>query len=173
MAGCATPRYETITRYESPVGAAGQACVKGCEAALDTCRTQCQAAWQACTERVEPQVDERYAQALEKYAEELRRYRLDLDRYQWDLWVGWGHGYSGLWYSPWPYHPWPGYHPGYYPPPIEPGDPPTKASVRDGLRRSQCQDDCGCQTKHDACFEGCGGRVVTEPRCVANCPGGK
>ncbi len=173
LAGCATPRYETTYRYEPPTGVEAQSCIKGCEATLNTCRADCQAAWQSCTERIEPQVDERYAQALKAYADELRLYRLALDRYEWDMWVGWGHGHSGLWYSPWPYHPWSGHWPGYFPYPGPPEDPPTREAVRTKLRKAQCQDDCGCQVKYDACFQGCGGRVVTETRCVANCPAGK
>jgi len=169
LAACATPRYETVTRYEPPADAAGAACLRGCQAALDACRGDCQAAWQACAAGLEPQVDERYAQALKAYADELRLYRRELDRYEWDVWLGWGHGYSGLWYSPWSYYPWPG----NIPSPVSPGDPPTKEAVRDSLRKGQCKDDCGCQPRYEACYQGCGGRVVTETRCVANCPAGK
>lgn len=168
VAGCATPRYETVQSYESPASPEGQVCVKGCEAALDACRAECRATWQACAEGLEPQVDEGYARALKHYAEELRLYRHDLDHYQWDLWLGWGHGYSGFWYSPWPYHGWPGFYPGHYPSP--PGDPPTKEAVRASLLKSQCRDDCGCQSGYDACFVGCGGKVETRTRCVADCP---
>lgn len=169
VTGCATPRYETTYRYESPASVEAQACIKGCEAKLDACRTDCQAAWQACTEQLEPQVEAHYAQALKEYADDLRYYRRMLDHYQWDLWVDWDFAYRGLWYSPWPYHPWPS----YAPLPMAPGDPPTKETVRNSLRKSQCQDDCGCQPRYDTCFQGCGGKVVTETRCVANCPGGK
>ena len=169
LAGCATPRYETTFRYEPPASAEAQACIKGCEAALNTCRTDCQATWQACTERVEPQVDEHYAKALKEYADDLRYYSRVLEHYQWDVWMDWNFGYRGVWYSPWPYRPWPS----YTPVPIAPGDPPSKEAVRDSLRKSQCKDDCGCQPKYDACFQGCGGKVVTETRCVADCPPGK
>jgi hypothetical protein len=173
LAGCATPRYETIHRYEPPAGGQGQACLKGCEDSLNSCRAECKAAWQACTQGVEAQVDERYAQALKAYAQDLRQYRRELEQYQWDLWLDWGNGYDGLWYSPWPYRPWPGYYPAYFPPSNPPGDPPTREGVRAALQDSHCRDDCGCLAKHDACFERCGGRVVTETRCVANCPAGK
>ncbi|MCP5277826.1 MAG: hypothetical protein H6935_05610 [Thiobacillus sp.] len=173
MSGCAAPRFETIHRYEPPLSVEAQACLKNCEAALHVCREECQAAWKACADRVEPEVEEHHTKALKDYAADLRLYRRDLDQYQWDLWLGWGHGYSGVWYSPWPYHGWPGYYPGYSPPPPAPGDPPTREAVRDSLRKSRCQDDCSCQPKYDACFTGCGGRVVTETRCIANCPAGQ
>lgn len=169
LTACATPRYEATSRYEPPVGAEGLACIRSCEATLSACRSDCQAAWQACTARVEPQVEEGYARALKAYADELRRYRLALDRYAWDMWLGWGHGYGGLGYSPWSYYPWPGYFPAPAPPP----QPPTRETVRANLHQAQCQDDCGCQAKYDACYQGCGGRVVSETRCVANCPAGK
>jgi hypothetical protein len=153
LAGCTTPRYETVRHYEPPAGAAGQACVAGC-------RADCQAAWQACTARVEPQVEGRFVHDLDAYAADLRRYRRDLDQLQWDLWLGWGRGYGGLWYSSWPYHPWPPYAMA----PLPPGDPPSRESVRAQLYQVQCRDDCGCQTKYDACYTGCGGTLRLETR---------
>ena len=100
LTGCATPRYETVHRYEPPVSVEGRACVASCEAARTQCRSDCQAAWTQCTAQVEPQVESHYAQALADYADELRLYRMDLDRYEWELWLGWHHNYSGFWYSP-------------------------------------------------------------------------
>lgn len=169
MAGCATPRYETTYRYESPAGAEARLCIRGCETALNACRADCQTAWQACADKLEPQVEAHYAQALKTYADDLRYYRRMLEQYQWDVWMDWGFAYHGLWYSPWPYHPWPS----AALLPIAPGDPPTRDAVRDGLRGSQCKDDCACQPAYDACFQACGGKVVSETRCVANCPDGK
>ncbi len=170
VAGCATPRYQTVYRYEPPADAVGQACLKGCEQVRASCSTDCQAAWQACTARVEPQVEARYAQALDDYAQDLRRYQRELDRYEWDLWLSWGHGhYGGMWHSPWFYRPWPVYAYSPYPP-----DPqPTRENVRAALQREKCHDDCGCQTNYDVCYLGCGGRKIAETRCVANCPAEK
>lgn len=169
LAGCATPRYETVRSLEPPAGEEGRVCARACEASLAACQKDCQVAWQACADRVEPQVEGRFAQALKAYAQDLRRYRRDLDWYEWDMWLGWNHGPGGFWYSPWPYHPWPRAHFWIDPP----GDPPTREEVRAGLLKAQCQDDCGCLTRHEACFLGCGGKVVSETRCVANCPAGK
>jgi hypothetical protein len=168
LAGCATPRYQTIYRYEPAAGVEGQACVKGCEQALTGCRAVCQSAWQVCTARAETQVEERYAQALKAYAADLSRYRRELDRYEWDLWMGWGHEHGGLWYSTWHPYPW---H-GYYPRPNPPAEEPTREAVRAGVHREQCKDDCGCQFIYDDCHQGCGGRKVPETRCVADCPTG-
>lgn len=166
LAACATPRYETVTRFEPPTDPAGVACLQRCEAALNSCREDCLAAWQACTAALEPQVDERYAQVLKAYADELRLYRLDLSRYEWDMWLGWGRGPWDIWYSPWYYRPWHMYSPAPYPP----ADPPSREAVRDSLFKSRCQDDCGCQLQYEDCFQACGGRMVSETRCVANCP---
>jgi len=169
LVACATPRYETVTRFEPPTDAAGVACLRRCEASLDACRADCLAAWQRCTAALESQVDARYAQALKAYAEELRQYRLDLDRYEWDMWFGWGRGPWDLWYSPWSYRPWPM----YVPTTMAPRDPPSREAVRDSLFKSQCEGDCGCQLKYGDCFQACGGRLVSETRCVANCPADK
>ncbi len=165
--GCATPRYVTETRYEVPESGEGQACIATCKVTQDACRSECEAAWKACVDQVEPQVDGAYGQALEAYAHDLKDYRLSLERVHWNAWMDWGWG--GWRASPWAPYPWPA----YVPLPISPGDPPTKDAVRDGLIKTQCKDDCGCQPKYDDCFKVCGGRVVTETRCVANCPDGR
>lgn len=174
LAGCATPRYETITHHIPPSGSEGLACLKGCEDRMTACRSDCEVAWQGCTARLEPQVDDAYARALKDYAAELRLYSHELNQAQWNLWLGWGHysddSYRGLWYSPWPYHGWPGY---WYPSSPPPGDPPSRDEVRTSLQKAHCKDDCGCQSAYDACFQGCGGRLLQETRCVANCPAGK
>lgn len=167
IAGCATPRHETIQRLEAPADAEGQACVGRCDLELTACRERCRAAWQACAEQVEPRVDERFSRALQAYSEDLRRYRRELDWYEWDMWFGWNHGPGGFWASSWPYHaPWPRARFWIEPP----GEPPTRESVRAGLLKESCQDDCGCQPRHEACFLACGGRVLRETRCVADCP---
>jgi hypothetical protein len=166
LAACASPRYQTVVHHEPPADAQGQSCVVACAQAQADCRAQCQAAWQACTARVEPQVEERYAQALRDYELELRRYHHDLSRYEWDLWLGWSHWHGGLWYSPWPYGFWPEF--AYRP--LPPAGVPTRESVRSALHKAACQEDCGCESRYDGCFTACGGKLVHEKRCVANCP---
>ena len=166
LVGCATPRFQTIYHYEPATGMAGRACVNVCERTLAGCRTDCESAWQSCTARVEPQVEARYAQTLTVYAADIDRYRRELERYDWGLRPGWDQGFGGPWYSPWPYHPWYGYGPL----PLPPAEQPTRESVRAGLLKEQCHDDCGCAPKYDACYLGCGGRMIPETRCVADCP---
>lgn len=168
MAACATPRYQTSYRYEAPVGAEGRACVQRCDVVLAGCQAKCGADYQACIKTLEPQVEARYIQALEQYAAGLDRYRLDLQRYEtqlWEyqVWLGWRH--DPWWFgSRWPY---PLYGPGYI------GDLPDKPSrdqIMSHLRQEQCDRDCACLSGYDQCFLGCGGRQISETRCVANCP---
>ncbi len=169
LIGCATPAYQMYYRFEPPTSADGQRCVQGCEQALADCGTACQAEWKACTDRVEPQVEAGFVQALKDYEVDLKRYRRNLDMYEWDLRLNWGPWHSGVWDAPWPYRSWYGMNFPLYRMPEQ----PTRDSVRSDLRKTQCKDDCGCQVKHDACYLGCGGRKVPERECVTNCPEAK
>ena len=164
LAGCATPRYRDVARHEAPAGAAAQTCVAGCEAALRDCGHRCAERHQACVQRVEPQVEEQYRQALDRYASELADYRFDLLSMEFQFWSGWGR--PSFWNAPWRYDPWPA---PYYRPAPPPG-PPTRDAVRARFLERQCGADCGCQAPYDACYVGCGGRIVQERRCVENCP---
>lgn len=171
LQGCATPRHETVYRYEPPADAAGLACLARCADQLVASQADCRSRYQACSKEAEALVEARYADALRAYADALDRYRLELRQYEFGLWAGWQYG--GLWYHPWspygwPYYGWPGpsapYPPG--PPPMR----PTRESVFSQLRKERCVDDCGCQPGHDACFLACGGRRIPETRCIAHCP---
>lgn len=170
VAACATPRYQTSYRYEAPAGVEGQACVQRCDAALAGCQAKCGVAYQSCLKTLEPQVEARYSQALERYAAELDRYRLDLQHYEaqlWDyqMWLGWHH--DPWWVGQrWPY-PW--YGTGYL---GAPPDKPSRDQVMARLRQEQCDQDCACLSGYDRCFLGCGGRQISETRCVENCPAG-
>lgn len=159
LGGCATPRYQTVYRLEPPADAAGQACVEQCTGQLSACQTQCAQTYQACVQSVQPLVQERHLKALERYEAELDRYAADLRAYEMHLWLNWRHG-------PWWYTPWPGplWYP--YPPPRK----PSREAVREALIKERCIEDCGCLTRHEACFLACGGRKIAEERCVANCP---
>lgn len=163
--GCATPRYQTVYRYEAPVDTQGRACLGDCQARLAACQDSCSQAYQACIKSIEPLVDARYAQALERYAQELDRYAWDLRHYEMQLWLGWGRG--PWYYDPWPYYAWPGPYWYPYPPPSR----PSREAVQAQLRRERCVEDCGCLSQYDTCFLACGGRKIPEERCVANCPG--
>lgn len=174
LLGCATPRYQTVYRYEPPAEPAGRTCLERCERELMGCQDRCQAVYQACLKGIEPEARNRHEDALKRYEGELAQYRRDLDRYQLSLSLGWGHGpwwygHGGYgWHDPW----WPygGYGPHYYPP--LPPVPPSYAEEFARLRAEKCDRDCGCQPAYDACFLGCGGRKVPEERCIANCPPG-
>lgn len=158
LAGCASPRYQTVYRYEPPADADARPCLDKCEAALSACQSRCGETRQACLKTLDDEVEQAYAAALRRYAASLDLYRLELERYRFNLWLGWGHGY-------WGYEPWPS----YYVPMMAPV-PPSREAIRDRLAREKCDTDCGCQGRHEACFIGCGGRKVEEKRCIANCP---
>ena len=164
LAGCASPRYQTAYRYEPPLDVAGRACLEKCEQKLAGCQQSCTAAYQVCLQRIEPQVDERYNEALNRYKLELDQYRWEWQRYQFYQSLNWGYGY---WYGgPGFYYPWPG--PFYFPP--TPPTKPRREAVFNRLQKENCVMDCGCQSIYDACFLGCGGKRIPETRCIANCP---
>lgn len=162
LVGCATPRYETVITREAPVGASAQACLQACEARLSACRQTCAETYQACLKRVQPMADEHYRQTLDRYAAELRQYRQDMATYELNLWMNWNWHRGSIWYDPWPYYP-------HYTLPPPPGPPGREADVS-RFREEQCGGDCGCQPPYDACFQGCGGKIVSEQRCVRHCP---
>jgi hypothetical protein len=161
LAGCATPRYETVTRRETPVDASAQACLRGCEASLNACRQTCADNYQACLRRVEPEAGEHYRQTLDRYAAELERHRRDIATHELHLWMNWSWNRGSFWYDPWPY-------PHAYPPP--PPRPPSREADLNRFREEKCGGDCGCQPPDDACFVACGGRIISERRCVGHCP---
>ena len=160
LLGCATPRYETVTHREAPVGEAGEACLRGCEVHLNACKLTCAENYQACVKSVEPEAAEHYRQTLDRYAAELERYRQELYGYQFQLWMNWSWDHGSFWYAPWPY-------PYYSAPP--PG-PPSREADWNRFREERCGGDCCCQPPYDACFEACGGKISSEQRCVRNCP---
>lgn len=157
LAACATPRYQTVYRYEPPAG--GQACVESCDQALRVCQDHCDQERQACLKTLGPEVEARYAEALRRYANDLNLYRLELERYRYNLWFDWHRG--PWWYEPW----WPPYYLPY-PAPI----PPNRERIAERLGQERCSSDCGCRKDYDACFSACGGRRIEETRCIANCP---
>ncbi|MHB1292155.1 MAG: hypothetical protein ACYCY5_08180, partial [Sulfuricella sp.] len=171
LVGCASPspRYQSAYRYEPPADSAGQACLSKCGQKMEACQQRCSADYQACLAGIEPLVEGRYGEALKRYAAELDRYRWELERYQLYPPLGW---YDPFWYGRglhYPYYPWPG--PFYFPPfaPIK----PSRDEVLDRLRKEKCEVECGCQPIYDTCFLACGGKLIPEVKCIADCPEGK
>jgi hypothetical protein len=162
LMGCATPRYQTVYRYEPPPDAAGHLCLAGCEQKLAMCQSHCKQTYDACAKSVEPLVDERYREAMKRYAMELEQYRWELDRYHMDMALGWG--YPSAWHGP--FHPW--LDPYYWPP--TPPDMPSREEISAKIRKEKCDADCGCLPLYDACFLSCGGKKIPEVKCFANCP---
>jgi hypothetical protein len=160
LAACASPpRYQTVSRYEAPTGAAAQACVEGCEQTRHDCLARCRADRQICLNDLEPEIDAQYAEALKRYARDLEMYRLELDRYRFNLWYDWNRG--PWWYDNW----WP---PHYWP--LASPVSPSRERIRERLGDERCDSDCGCRAGYDTCFTGCGGTRTEERRCIANCP---
>ncbi len=159
LSACATPRYQTVYRLEPPTDASGLACIEKCSGQLSVCQAQCAQAYQACVQSLEPLVEARYLQALEGYEQALDRYAAELRAYELQYWLSWRHG-------PWWFDPWPGPLWVPYPPPRK----PSREAVRSALIKERCTEDCGCLAQHEACYLTCGGRKVSEERCVANCP---
>ncbi|MCS6786916.1 MAG: hypothetical protein NZ524_07805 [Thiobacillaceae bacterium] len=164
LAACATPHYETVTRLELPTDAAGRACAAQCAERLSDCQADCGRNYAACVAALEPRVEESYAEALQRYAQALDRYAADLRHLQFDLWFNWRHRLR--WYDPWWHAPW--YDPWWLPGP--PPRRPTRQEIEAELRQRSCVEDCGCLLQNEACILACGGRRVSEQRCVRNCP---
>ena len=162
LAACASPRYQTVYRYEPPVDVSGRACLEKCEQKLAGCRQSCAVNYQACEQRIEPQVEERYNEALQRYQVELDQYYWEWRQYEFYLSLSWD---QDFWYGGF-YHPWPG---PYYFPPVPPMKP-SRNAVAYQVEKENCVMDCGCQPNYDACFLGCGGKRIPETRCIANCP---
>lgn len=165
LAGCATPQYQTVYRHEPPADSQGLACLQGCEQKKETCQADCKARFQACQKDIEPQVEERYLQALKNYENDLRHYALAIRQYEIQQWLYWPHDY-------WPHHrgyysyPWPG---PYFPPPYLAPVMPTRESVKAALEKEKCQADCGCLSAYDTCYVSCGGKRIPETVCIKNC----
>lgn len=163
--GCATPRYETVVHRQVPAGAS--ACIQACERGLEICKASCAEKYQACLKAVEPEAEAHYRQTLDRYAQALEDYRRELAFQDFQLWTSfhWGHGrWGSFWYDPFPYSP-------YASPPVP--RVPSREEDLNRFREARCGGDCGCQSPYDACFVGCGGKISTEQRCIANCPAGK
>jgi len=163
LSGCATPRYETVTLREAPADAGAQACIQTCERDLEACKQACAERYQACVKQVEPEAEAHYRQTLERYAQALEDYRRELVFLDFHMWTSfhWTHGGHGmLWYDPFPYS--------YTLPPVP--RLPSREEDLARLREARCGGDCGCQAPYDACYVGCGGKITSERRCVANCP---
>lgn len=165
--GCASPRYETVVQREAPAGASAPACIESCERGLETCKLACAEKYQACLKAVEPEAEDHYRRTLDRYAEALEQRRRELAYQDFQLWTsfGWTHGGRGaFWYDPFPYT-------NSVPPPMPRA--PTREEDLNRFREARCGGDCGCQSPYDACFLACGGKIISEQRCVANCPAGR
>jgi len=163
LAGCMTPRYQTLYRYEPPTTAAGKVCLEQCEQKLSGCKNQCQEKHQTCVKSLDPMIEMRYQEKLRQYQHDFRHYQYALDLYQRRLLLGSYYYDPRYGYIPYSY----GYDHQF--PPIPPYKP-DREQVAKALAQQQCDHDCGCQSGYDACFLTCGGIKIPEVKCIANCP---
>lgn len=164
LSACASPRYQTVYRYEAPADSSGRACVERCGPQLSSCQSHCQTQHAACIKSIEPEVESRYQDAMRSYAAAFEQYRRDMSYYQMHFSLGWG-AYPG-WYGPWAYSPWPDPYFSAPSPPLK----PTREQVQAYVEKQKCDVDCGCQSAYDSCFLGCGGKKIPETHCIAHCP---
>ncbi len=163
FSGCATPLFQTTYRYEPPIGADGRMCLGKCEQKLVACQKHCAINSEICLKQIEPQADERYAEALKRYDSEMNLYRWQLQQYEFSLMMS--RMYVPYWDGRGYYHPYPG--PVVFPP-YRPAKP-KREEIFSKLRAEKCDADCGCQPLYDACFLTCGGKKIPEVKCIANC----
>jgi hypothetical protein len=162
-AGCMSPRYQTLYRYEPPTDVAGKVCLEQCEQKIAGCKNHCEEKYGACVKSVEPMIEQHYEESMRRYQRELNYYYHAVEIYQRQITLGWY--YYDPYYGSWPY--FYGYEPRF--PPIPPFQPNRERIARQVIQQ-QCDRDCGCQSVYDACFLGCGGIKIPEVKCVANCP---
>lgn len=157
LAACA-PQTVMVKRYQPPVDAAGQSCLKNCEAELSACQARCKAERDACEAQAEARARENLPKALEAYAAAMDQYRTELLFWRLNVWQDdWFYDRFRPRWAPRPFYGW------YDPPPQLPPGPPTLASEI-ARARAACRKDCGCQPSYEACFLGCGGRIIEERR---------
>lgn len=164
VAGCATPRYETVTRRVAPAGPEAEACLETCERGLSACKQSCAEKYQACLKQAEPDAEADYRRMLDHYAEDLDQYRRELSLYDFQIWTRYSWQRGTFWYDPFPYP--------ASPPPLPPRLP-SREQAASRFLDARCGGDCGCQMPYDTCFRSCGGRIETELRCIRDCPAGR
>ncbi|MDD3610485.1 MAG: hypothetical protein PHI49_12130 [Halothiobacillaceae bacterium] len=169
LAGCASPRYQTVNEHIPPADPAGRACLEQCAGKLTACQGDCKARYQQCREEAGVRARAEFPAVMQAYQSVLAQYRNDLLFYNVNAWMDRGMvwGYPGAWGWGW------GMGWGYVAPPPEPPPVPTVEGETERLVRESCDQDCGCQAAYDLCFTSCGGRVVPRQQCIANCPPGE
>jgi len=177
LTGCATPRFEISVSYIPPQTEAGLACIAACSEQLAQCQTACAEQFESCRLEVEPDVQSAFQEALERYELQRQQYLSEVRFYEINRALNWSFGYRRGCYHPY----WGFYHPcydgfwgwGYYGywerPPIPP-EAPNLDRIREQIIAQRCNSQCDCQSTYEQCYLNCGGQIIREERCVANCP---
>ena len=168
LGGCA-PKYRTTYTYIEPQDPQVKSCIESCEAKRAACRETCAAAFQKCKVKADAIGKKNYERKLQQYYHDLELYTARLRRYQLerDLFYGSGFCYGGYGCGPF-------YRPIFWEPsPALTLRRPVKPNLQEEIMQAElkeCRIDCGCQQKFDDCFQGCGGKIVTQKICIKNCP---
>ncbi|ADU97205.1 hypothetical protein [Thermovibrio ammonificans] len=184
VASCGGPEFAVSYRYEPP--ADNRACLSGCYESFKSCKESCEDSYNACMAQVRSRAERLYRQALAVYNRELSAYRAAYATYQNRL-LSWSNSYRQLYRDYLFFKRACKKSKDYYacsrkyqleqaldtlnekkPLPPERPEPPK---LSDFVRQLSvtCVRDCGCKQQFNACFTGCGGKLIPERICVSNC----
>jgi len=170
IAGCASsPQYESSKTYVDPPSAAGKQCVVQSKIARVRCEREMNATRTACIQQARVDAQPRFAQASERYRQQLSQYKLCAQRSEKEradrlaacarlqpnsdayrandcLNVSFSSSIAS--------------HCNY---------PAREPRIDDFVDLSQCPSSERCEQEYDGWFAECGGRIVSEQRCINNC----
>ena len=188
LSACAGPRWQTVYQYEPAAGQGAEACTQRCVDNQQACRFDCEDRYQHCLGRAELAARDGFDELMYRYDREMRVYYTDQAIYEAER-DRYDHQRSYLAHEKSKYerrckederdrtacelaerarkdlkhlerH--------------RPNAParPYRPSLGDEIAEAQsrCSRDCGCIPTYNACYAACGGRVIPQQRCIANCP---
>ena len=180
LIGC-SPRYQINTLYEPPASNQGLLCVmKKCNEQRDTCQNICDTQYNQCytAKKQEATIyyDKFHTQQQQEYELEYQEYRRKLqhaDRERRQLYIDRDYAESHCMKNEKSY-----YCDDYQAintaikqlqDPYKPSYPPTLEDTIEDFQNT-CSHDCShCDTTFEQCYVGCGGKVIKERVCIANC----
>lgn len=183
-----SPVYKVAHDYTPPKSQKGLVCLKGCESKRSQCNLQCDRNYSQCSIKAERQAKKNLPALLQAYPEKLEiwldardAYLRDLDWYEFQLDIyesrraryidrcidGGKKKYSCHRSFHRLHRPLIHDRPYFdIPRPRK----PTLASEAARIRKLNCNEDCGCDSKYRLCYTSCGGVVKSKKICIKNCP---
>lgn len=136
------PKFKDIKKYVPPTSADGTQCINKCSSIQEQCMTACSIAYQSCDAEAKAKAKPAHERALKAYKK-----RSPNNVCYGDLPFGVPTQCMDVYLK-------------------EPtlSDFETRARYDLG-----CDSTCGCVSKYDSCYTGCGGSVFVETTCVKNC----